>query len=143
MRRLTGPWPLALLALAVLAFPVAAGPTTAGRSAEALEIARASRSRWCIGRVDLDEHDGVTTIEAEMVIDGLPVARVRIDPGATPGLQPRQAVERALPRVEVGTWAWPTDHGRAWAVPLRLDGRVIGTLKVDARAGRILPHRHD
>src|SRR5512134_1304720 len=104
MRVLTVPWPFALVALAVLARTVAADPIMAGRSAEALEIARASRSSWCVGRVDLNRHHGVTTIEAEVVIDGSPVARVRIDPAAVPELTHarsglRQAAERALPRV--------------------------------------------
>jgi hypothetical protein len=150
----------AQVALAGIAVPAgASGPAAPGASSEALQIARASQPGWRLGRLVAREHDRRRSIEAELLSGGTPVAWLRVDPatgrllprgeraarGAAP-LDPerlRTQVEAALGRLQVGTWAWPAEHGRAWAVPLRWEGRVVGAIKVDVRRARVLAAEHD
>ena len=56
----------------------------------------------------------------------------------------RGEVERELGHLAIGGWAWPSEHGHAWGVPLRYQGRVVGRLKVDVQQRRLLAVRdHD
>jgi hypothetical protein len=130
-----------------------APPATAGASSEALRIARESQPRWTIGAVTLREHHGRIRARADLVVDGLVIAHLRLDP-TTGALVPdkryaetltehdvarlRAAATRALARLEVAGWAWPVAHGRAWRIPLRCDGRVIRTITVDVARGGLL-----
>lgn len=131
-----------------------------GASSEALRIARASQPGWRLGRLLTREHDGRRQVEAEVLADGTPVAWLRVDPatgrflprGERPArgqgsLDParlRPQVAAAVAGLEPGGWAWPVEHGRAWAVPLRWEGRVVGVIRIDVRGGRVLAaERHD
>lgn len=137
----------------------AAEPPAQGAAAEALRVARESRARWSLGRLDLRERrDGSARVRAELVLRGAVVARLRVDPRTGEFLPEKErrgaparavdlaalraAVERSLRDLEVGEWTWPTEHGRAWGVPLKYGGRVVGKLKVDARRGP-LPIREE
>jgi hypothetical protein len=145
----------AMLMLAGGALPAtASGDTAPGASSEALRIARAGRPGWRLGRLVTRQHDGRRHLEAELLAGGTPVAWFRVDPGSgrllargerpargAPGLEParlRSQVEQALRGLELGAWAWPTEHGRAWAIPLRWEGRVVGAIKVDVHGARVL-----
>jgi hypothetical protein len=153
-------WPATLLPLLVLAGAAAASEPAPGGSAAALDIARATRAEWRLGRLMLERREGrQSQVRAEVMSDGAVVARLRVDPAtgaflakderaqtssASPELgRLRDAVERALGRVEVGGWAWPSKHGQAWGVPLRYQGRVVGNLKVDVRQRKLLATRSD
>jgi hypothetical protein len=123
-----------------------------GTSAEALRIARDRQAHWTLGQLGIrHKWFGPPRVRAELLDDGRVVARLRVDP-ATGGFLARHerptgggdvrdldalrsAVERALHRLEIGDWTWPTEQGRAWGVPLRYGDRVVGTLKVDVRQG--------
>ncbi len=151
--------------VAVLAFEPAAAadrprhdaPTaTARASAEALRIARESRAGWSLGRLAVRDRQGrPPRVRADLLHDGTVVGRLRIDPG-TGGFLPRRepgealsgpldlpglqaAAGRALAEIEIGGWTWPVGCGRAWGVPLLYRGRVVGTVAVDVRGGRLLP----
>lgn len=146
-------------ALAVVATAVLPRAAPAGEgSADALRVAQASRERWGLGPLRIREKDGRVRVQADVVADGVVIARLRVDPATgdfvastphvagppTPDLSRlTAAAERALARVTVGTWAWPTDRGRAWRVPLQYAGHVIATIKVDARRGRVLGKDED
>jgi hypothetical protein len=138
----------------------ASEPATPGTSSsDALQIARTSQPGWRLGRLMAREHDRRRSVEAELLSGGTAIAWLRIDPvtgrllprgdraarGAAP-IDPerlRPQVEAALGRLEIGTWAWPAEHGRAWAVPLRWEGRVVGAIKIDVRRARLLAAEHD
>lgn len=131
----------------------------AGASSEALRIAQTSQAGWRLGRLVAREHAGRRHVEAELLSHGTPIARLRVDPGTgrllqrgerpVPGLpsidpaQLRPQIERAIGHLELGTWAWPAEHGRAWAVPVRWEGRLVGAIKIDVRRRRILTAEHD
>jgi hypothetical protein len=150
-----------LMLLGAAAMPAAASERAAsGASSEALRIARASQPGWRLGRLLTREHDGRRRVEAELLSDGTPVAWLRVDPGTgrflprgdrpargQGSLDParlRPQVAAAVAGLEPGGWAWPVEHGRAWAVPLRWQGRVVGTIRIDVRGGRVLTaERHD
>ena len=153
-------WLVALLPLVLASASAASEPAPSG-SAAALEIARATRSEWRLGRLMLDQREGrPPRVWAEILSGGAVVARLRVNP-ETGGflakderVQPpvtsldlarlRGEVEHELGRLEVGGWAWPSEHGRAWGVPLRYQGRVVGRLKVDVQQRRLLAvHDHD
>lgn len=153
-------WPAALLPLLVLAGAAAASEPAPGGSAAALDIARATRAEWRLGRLILERREGrQPRVRAEVMSGGAVVARLRVDPAtggflakdkraqtssASPELgRLRGDVERELGRVEVGGWAWPSKHGRAWGVPLRYQGRVIGKLTVDVRQRKLLATRSE
>jgi len=153
-------WPAALLPLLVLVGTAAASEPAPGGSAAALDIARATRAEWRLGRLTLERREGrQTRVRAEVMSGGVVVAKLRVDPAtggflakderaqissASPELgRLRGDVERELGRVEVGGWAWPSKHGRAWGVPLRYQGRVVGKLKVDVRQRKLLETRSD
>jgi hypothetical protein len=153
-------WPATLLPLLVLAGAAAASEPGPGGSAAALDIARATRAEWRLGRLMLERREGrQPRVRAELRSGGVVVARLRVDPAtrgflakderaqtssASPDLgRLRGDVERQLGRIEVGGWAWPSKHARAWGVPLRYQGRVIGKLKVDVRQGRLLAIRSE
>jgi hypothetical protein len=130
-----------------------------GTSSEALRVARASQPGWRLGRLLTREHEGRRHLEAELLSDGTPVAWLRVDPGSgrflprgerpvrgQGSLDParlRPLVAGAIAGLELGTWAWPVEHGRAWAVPLRWEGRVVGAIKVDVRRARVLAAERD
>lgn len=142
------------VAFAPMGPATASEPVPSGTSDEALRIAQASQPGWRLGRLVAREHDGRRHVEAELLSGGTPVAWLRVDPGTgrflSRGERPvrgqplpdpaqlRLRVEKALSRIEVGTWAWPADHGRAWAVPLRWEGRVVSAVKIDVRGARVL-----
>lgn len=151
---------LALATLALLALPAvsAAAPDRPARgpSAEALRIARESRAAWSLGRLAVrEQHGRVRRARVDLVHGGAVVGRLRVDPrtggflveheaGAAPAepLDPsglRAGAEQALRDLDVGGWAWPAEHGAAWRVPLLYRGRVVGTVTVDPRKGRLLP----
>jgi hypothetical protein len=125
----------------------------AATSSEALRIARESRSRWTIGAVRRHDGHGRTRAHADLVADGVVIARLRLDP-STGALVPdkryadtlsvndlaRLQAEaiRALSHLEIAGWAWPAAHGHAWRIPLRSDGRVVGTVTVDVERGRLV-----
>lgn len=130
-------------------------PAGASTSSEALRIARQGQARWSIGAVRLHDKHGRVRVEAELVADGVVIAHLRLDPrtgafvrdkvyadhlAAPDPVSLKAAAVRALPRIEVGGWAWPAEHGRAWRVPLRYDGRVIGTVTVDAQRSQLIGH---
>ena len=153
-------WFPALLPLLVLAHAAAASESTPGGSAAALDIARATQPEWRLGRLTLERREGrQPRVRAEVMSGGAVVARLRVDP-ATGGFlaederaqssitspeldRLRGDVERALGRVEVGGWAWPSKHGQAWGVPLRYQGRVVGKIKVDVRQRKLLATRSE
>lgn len=130
-----------------------------GTSSEALRIARASQPSWRLGRLVAREHDRRRHFEAELLSDGTPIARLRVEPGtgrflprderaapAPAALDPtrlRPQVVTAIAGLEVGSWAWPVEHGRAWAIPLRWEGRVVGAIRVDVSRRRVLAVRAD
>lgn len=153
-------WPAVLLSLSVLAGGAAASEPAPGVSAAALEIARATRAEWRLGRLMVERREGrQPRVRAEVMSGGAVVARLRVDPAtggflakeqraqtssASPELDRlRGAVERELGRVEIGDWAWPSKHAQAWGVPLRYQGRVVGKLKVDVRQRKLLETRSD
>ncbi len=131
-----------------------------GTAAEALRIARESQAQWKIGRVTVRQKWlGASRGRAELVFNGRVVARLRVDPATgaflaederpkVPG-QPldstalRAAVERSLHGLEIADWTWPTEHGRAWGVPLRYGGRVVGSIKVDTQRGPLAREDED
>lgn len=163
MRSATSPVTLVLTALLLLGAAAVPAPASerapSGASSEALRIARASQPGWRLGRLLTREHDGRPHVEAEVLSDGTPVAWLRVDPGTgrflSRGERPvrgpgsldlsrlRPQVASAIADLEAGTWAWPAEHGRAWAVPLRWDGRVVGAIKVDVGRARLLTAEHD
>ncbi len=128
----------------------ASEPLLRGTSADAVRVARESQAHWTLGRLMVRHRRCVAPrVLAEVLDAGLVVARLRLDP-ATGGFLAkdecppgggdvgdltalRPAVERALHRLEIGDWMWPTEQGQAWGVPLRYGDRVVGTLKVDVR----------
>jgi hypothetical protein len=130
-----------------------------GGSSEALGIARASQPGWRLGRLLPRQHDGRGHIEAELLADGTSVAWLRVDPASgrflARGERPvrdqgwldptrlRPQVAAAIGGLEVGIWAWPVEHGRAWAVPLRWEGRVVGAIRIDVGRARVLAVEHD
>jgi len=130
-----------------------------GTSAQALKVARESLTRCSLGRLAVRQKgDRPERVRAELLFGGTVVARLRVDPrsgvflakderpGATgemldaPAL--RAAAERSLQTLEIGEWAWPAEHGRAWGVPLRSRGRVVGKIAVDVEKG-FLPVKDD
>ena len=130
-----------------------------GASADALRVARESLGRLSLGKLMVRERShGRIRARAELLFSGAVVARLRVDPrtGAflvederaeTPSetldsASLRAAVDRSLHQLEVGDWIWPTEHGRAWGVPLKYQGRVVGTLKIDPQKGP-LPRESD
>jgi hypothetical protein len=147
----------AILVLACLALPgLGAPPAGAGESAQALRIARASQARWTIGSVRARATHGRVRVQADLVADGAVVAHLRLDPdsGELVGdkvytsavdaqalARLKAAAARALARVEVGGWAWPAEHGRAWRVPFRYRGRPVGTVTVDVERNRLVGKR--
>lgn len=153
-------WLVALLPLVLASASAASEPAPSG-SATALEIARATRAAWRPGRLTLDQREGRSPrVRAEILSGGAVVARLRVNPetggflakdervqapvGSLDLGRLRGEVERELGRLEVGGWAWPSEHGRAWGVPLRYQGRVVGRLKVDVQQRRLLAVRdHD
>ena len=121
-------------------------------SAAALRLARESRARWTLGNFEVRHLRCIfPRIRAELLDTGRVVARLRVDPATGDILAEdecptregnlddlaalRPTVERALHRLEIGNWTWPTEQGRAWGVPLRYGDRVVGILKVDVRQG--------
>jgi len=154
-------WSVALLLLLIIAAGAAASEPARSRAAEALEIARASRAGWRLGRLTVEtRQDRPPRVRAELMSSGAVVARLRVDP-ATGGFlakderaqavttprdldRLRSDVERELGRLDVGGWTWPSEHGRAWGVPVRYRERVVGRLKVDVQERRLLAERnHD
>lgn len=150
---------LTLLTLCVGAPAPASDRRPQGASAEALRAARESVARFSLGRLTVRERgDRPPRVRAELLFDGIVVARLRVNPRTGDFLKEeerpeatgrvldpsalRAAVERAIRRLEIGEWTWPTEHGRAWGVPLKYGGRVVGTIKVDARRGP-LPRESD
>jgi hypothetical protein len=153
-------WPATLLPLLVLAGAAAGSEPSPGVSTVALDIARATRAEWRLGRLMIERREGrQPRVRAEVMSDGTVVARLRVDPAtggflqkderaqtssASPDLgRLRGDVERALGSVEVGGWAWPSKHALAWSVPLRYQGRVVGKLTVDVRQRKLLATRND
>ena len=153
-------WFAAFLPLLVFAGAAAASEPAPGASAAALDIARATRADWRLGRLTLEKREGrQPRVRAEVMLGGAVVARLRVDPAtggflaederaqrsiASPDIgRLRGDVERALGRVEVGGWAWPSKHGQAWGVPLRYQGRVVGKLTVDVRQTKLLSTRSE
>jgi hypothetical protein len=153
-------WPATLLPLLVLAGGAVASEPAQGGSAAALDIARATRAEWRLGRLTIERREGrQPRIRAEVMSGGAVVARLRVDPAtggflakderaqsssASPEIaRLRGDVERQLGRVEVGGWAWPSKHAQAWGVPLRYEGRVVGKLNVDLRQRKLLATRSD
>ena len=154
---------LLTLALLALAAQVAAGPAEPpprSVSTTAIEIARESRAQWRIGALTLRTRESrPIRVRVELLAGGSVVARLRVDPvtggflsedqrpgstAAPPDLaRLRGAVERELAHLEIGGWAWPSEHGRAWAVPLRYHERVVGKLKVDVQRKRLLAREHN
>jgi hypothetical protein len=151
---------MTLMLLGAAAVPARASERAAsGSSGEALRLARASQPGWRLGRFLTREHDGRRHVEAELLSDGTPIAWLRVDPntgrflprGERPArglgsLDParlRPQVAAAIAALEPGAWAWPVEHGRAWAVPLRWEGRVVGTIRIDVRGGRLLAAERD
>lgn len=146
----------AWLAVIAAAAPL---PAPAGEaSGDALRVAGESRDRWAVGTLRVREHHGRARIQAELVADGVVIAHLRVDPATgdlvpstallagplPPDLTPlRAAAARALARVTIGRWAWPTEKGRAWRVPLQYEGHVIGTIKVDVQRHRLLAKDED
>jgi hypothetical protein len=128
-------------------------------SADALRVARESLGRLSLGRLTVRErsHERLRA-RAEVLLNGAVVARLLVDPrtgaflaeeersqisgDALDGPALRVAVERSLRQIEIGEWTWPTERGRAWGVPLKFRGRVVGTLKVDPQRGP-LPRESD
>ncbi len=119
---------------------------------EALRIARESQGQWSLGRVTVRQKFlGSMRARAELVLSGRVVARLRVDPATGAFLAEderpkppgqaldsgalRAALERSLHSLEIGNWTWPTEHGRAWGVPLKYGGRVVGIIKVDPQRG--------
>jgi hypothetical protein len=149
-----------LLVLGAGAVPARASePAASGASSEALRVARASQPGWRLGRLLAREHDGRREVRAELLSGATPVAWLRVDPatgrflprGERPARGPdavdparlRPQVARAIADLELGTWAWPVEHGRAWAVPLRWAGRVVAAIRIDVRRTRVLAAEHD
>lgn len=137
----------------------ASGGSAQGASAEALRVARESVGRLSLGRLTVKEKGTrPPRVRAKLLFNGMVVARLRVNPqtGDFTGKEERTegtgqaldlptlraAVERALRRLEIGDRTWPTEHGRAWGVPLKYGGRVVGTIKVDAQKGP-LPRESD
>ena len=138
---------------------VASDHSSRGTSADALEVARESLGRLSLGRLSLRERShGRPRARAEVLLDGVVVARLLVDPrtgaflaeeersqtsgDSLDGSALRAAVDRSLRQIEIGEWTWPTERGRAWGVPLKYQGRVVGTLKVDPQKGP-LPRESD
>ncbi|HSB78332.1 MAG TPA: hypothetical protein VLM91_06075 [Candidatus Methylomirabilis sp.] len=130
-----------------------------GTSADALKVARESLGRFSLGSLTVRERShGRLRARAEILLDGTGVARLLVDPRTGTFLSEeerpqfsgemldgptlRLAVERSLRQLEIGEWTWPTEHGRAWGVPLKYQGRVVGTLKIDRQKG-VLPRESD
>jgi hypothetical protein len=152
---------MTLMLLGAAAVPARASERAAsGSSSEALRIARASQPGWRLGRLLTREHDGRRHVAAELLSDGTAIAWLRVDPntgrflprgerpvrgqGSFDPTRLRTQVAAAVAGLEPGGWAWPVEHGRAWAVPLRWEGRVVGTIRIDVRGGRVLAaERHD
>ena len=152
---------LALLGLAARVAAGSAEPPPRSASTAAIEIARESQAQWRIGPLTLRTRETrAIRVRAELLAGGRVVARLRVDPAtggflaedqrpsstaAPPDLvRLRAEVERELAHLEIGGWAWPSYHGRAWAVPLRYRERVVGKIKVDVQGRRLLAReRHD
>jgi len=149
---------LGLCVLGGVAPAVASERRPPGSSAEALRIAREIVGRLTLGKLTVKQRSQeATRVRAELLANGAVVARIRVDvrtggflaedarSSAGPSLDPtslRAAMERALRQLAIGDWAWPTEHGRAWGVPLIYQGRTVGRLKVDMRKG-VLPRERD
>lgn len=144
-----------LLLLGCLALMTGVAPPSAraGDSGQALRIARESQTRWTIGPPSVREKRGRARVQADLIVDGVVIARLRLDPrtgefvddkiytsGVDAGTLSRvnAAATRALPQIEVGGWAWPAERGRVWRVPLRYKGRAIGTVTVDVDRNRLV-----
>lgn len=123
-----------------------------GTSAEALRVARESLSQWSLGRLTIrPRQQKPARVRAELLYRGKVVAKLRVDPrtggflakdqrpewsAETPDLPSlRAAVEEAMRHLEIGTWAWPKEHGRAWGVPLKYQGRVVERIVVSDKSG--------
>jgi hypothetical protein len=147
---------LPLLVLLAQLGPLPAGAedrSAPGVWSDALRIVRESRAGWRLGRLKVREKDGQPRVRFDLIADGKVIGQLRVDPSSggflgeddAAGPAPAQLdlsrlradAERALRDIEVGDRTWPTEHGQAWRVPLRYQGRVIGTIKVDVRKGRL------
>lgn len=142
-----------VLSCLLLSVTVGARAVPAGDSSQALRIARQSQAHWTIGPVTVRDRDGRVSAQAALMADGLVIAYLRLDPrtggfvgdraytGAVdPETLARLKVQaaRALSQVQVGGWAWPTEHARAWRVPLQYQGRAVGSVTVDVERNRLL-----
>ena len=128
-------------------------PIAAGASSEALRIARDSQPRWTIGAVRVRTSHGRARARADLVADGVVIAHLRLDPQTGAPVPDKRdadlltaedvarlhaAATRALSRLEIAGSAWPATHGHAWRIPLRCDGRMVGTVTVDVERGRLV-----
>ncbi len=131
-----------------------------GGSVAALEAARSTRGEWTLGPLVVRRgRDGGRTVRADLRYRGAVIGRLRIDPrtGRFLGARERATApaealdlarlrgeaERALMDLEVGGWAWPGEHGRAWTFPLVHQGRVVGRLAVSRADGRLITDDED
>jgi hypothetical protein len=148
------PMPTVLvLSCLVLSLTLGSRAVEAGDSSQALRIARQNQARWTIGPVTVRDRDGRVSAQAALMADGIVIAYLRLDPrtgefvgdraytGAVdPETLARSKVHaaRALSQVQVGGWAWPAEHARAWRVPLQYKGRAVGSVTVDVERNRLL-----
>jgi hypothetical protein len=145
-----------LLAGLALSLLLGAPAVRAGDSSQALRVARESQARWTIGSVRARHKHGRVDVRADLMVDGVVVAHLRLDPktgefvadkaytsavDAETLTRLKAGATHALSRVEVGGWAWPAEHGRAWRVPLRYKGRAVGTVTVDVERNRLVGKR--
>ena len=130
-----------------------AAPVHAGDSSEALRIARQSQERWTIGSVTTRDKHGHVRVRADLMADGVVIAHLHLDPKTGEFVDEKAytnavdaetlprlkaAAARSVSQVEVGGWAFPAEHGRAWRVPLRYKGRSVGTVTVDVERNRLV-----
>lgn len=124
-----------------------------GKSEDAVRIARGSVGRMTLGKVTVKQQGAdAPRTRAELLVDGVVVARLRVDnrtgrflagderPAPGPGLEPsalKVALEQAVRRLAIGEWAWPSEGGQTWGVPLLFEGRTVGRLRVDAQKGLV------
>jgi hypothetical protein len=120
---------------------------------EALRIARGSMSRLTLGKVTMKQSGGEgPRTRAELLVDAIVVARLRVDPrtgrflaederpAGGAGLEApalKAALEQAVRQLAIGEWAWPSEGGQTWGVPLLFEGRTVGRLRVDVQKGAI------